>query len=244
MNPHHFLPKGTGLLVHNDLEGDRLSYKVYVVAPDGALRAGGRNLDERLPPFTGPQARAPEDTLNPFLVVINAEMAFRRFKRNPHALCKEYEELIDLTIELVQKIYFQPLVIRIEVEIEKIRTGRIAAVQDAKDAQGDVHMGGVDEFGARTNNDADKTITRKDAGRFSRTGRVVNRPDPDAPHDMIVEYLQYLMSGRGMTSHFLDLYSYVCALDHELTPDDEDLLAELSSRSDSSEEGAEDGVSF
>jgi len=205
MNPHHFLPKGTGFLVHNDMEGDHLSHKVYVVAPDGALRAGGRNHDERLPPFTGPRARAPADSLNPFLVVINAEMAFRRFKRHPHALYEDYEELINLTIELVQKIYFQPLVSRIEEEIEKIRTGRIAAVQGAKDAQGDVHMGGVDEFGARTSNDADKTITRRDAGRFSRTGRVVEKPDPGAPHNKIIEYRQYLMSGRGMTSHFLDL---------------------------------------
>jgi hypothetical protein len=62
MNPHHFLPKGTGFLVHNDMEADRLSHKVYVVAPDGALRAGRQNQDERLPPFTGPQARAPADT--------------------------------------------------------------------------------------------------------------------------------------------------------------------------------------
>lgn len=129
-------------------------------------------------------------------------MAFRRFKRNPHALYEEYEELINLTIELVQKIYFQPLVSRIEEEIEKIRTGRIAAVQGAKDAQGDVH---VDEFGARTSNNADKVITRKDAGRFSRTGRAVEKPDPAAPHNKIIEYHQYLMSGRGMTFHFLDL---------------------------------------
>lgn len=85
-----------------------------------------------------------------------------------------------------------------------LRRGRIAAVQGAKDAQGDVYMGGVDEFGARTSNDADKTITRRDAGRFSRTGRVVEKPDPGAPHNKIIEYHQYLMSGRGMTSHFLD----------------------------------------
>ena len=108
------------------MEADRLCHTVYVVAPDGALRVGGRNQDERLPSFTGPRARAPADTLNPFLVVINAEMAFRRFKRNPHALYKEYEELIDLTIELVQKIYFQLLVNWIEEE------SRIAAAKDAQ----------------------------------------------------------------------------------------------------------------
>lgn len=53
---------------------------------------------------------------------VSAEMAFRRFKRHPHALYEEYEELINLTIKLVQKIYFQSLVSRIEEEIEKIHT--------------------------------------------------------------------------------------------------------------------------
>ena len=111
--------KGTGFLVHNDMEGDHLSHKVYVVAPDGASRAGGRNHDEQLPPFTSPRARAPADTLNPFLVAINAEMAFRRFKRHSRALYEKYEELINLTIELVQKIYFQPLVSRMRRKLKK-----------------------------------------------------------------------------------------------------------------------------
>jgi len=95
-------------------------------------------------------------------------MAFRRFKRAPHPLCQEYDELIDLTIELVKKIYFQPLVDIAWKEIEETRSTRNIAVEAARVA-GDVHMGSVDE------DREDKIITRRD-GRYSRTGRVVARP--------------------------------------------------------------------
>jgi hypothetical protein len=184
INPQHFLPKGAGLLVQED----GVSLKVYAAAPDGALRAGGQDTDQRLPPFTGPQARQFPDNLNPFLVVLNAEMAFRRFKRYPHSLCDEYTELADLTLDLVEKIYFQPIVDEIEKERKELR------VSLAKDAEEEVHMGSVDELGAKTSDDRDRTITRK-AEKSSRTGRVVERPGPGASHDKIIEYRQYLMSG-------------------------------------------------
>ncbi len=201
------MPNGAGFLVGSVQEGGILSNKVYVVAEDGALRVGQQISDQRLPCFAGPQLRAPVDILNPLLVVINAEMAFRRFKRTPHPLCQEYDELVDLTIELVKKIYFQPLVDIAWKEIEEIRLTRNIAVEAARDAEGDVHMGNVDEFGAKTRDGEDKTITRRD-GRFSRTGRVVERPNPGACHDKTIEYYQYLMSGQGTTAvFFLDLWS-------------------------------------
>jgi hypothetical protein len=205
LNPQRFLPRGAGFLVHVDQGVHHLSHKVYVVAPDGALRAGGQNDGLRLPPFTGPQARKSADALNPFLVVINADMAFRRFRRNASPLCQEFTELIDLTIKLAEKIYFQPLVDEIEEEIERSRSVRNIAIQAAKDAARDVRMGSMDEFGAKTSNDKDKNITRKDARKFSRTGRVVERPGPGASHGEIIEYRRYLMSGRDMPSYFLDL---------------------------------------
>jgi hypothetical protein len=131
-------------------------------------------------------------------------MAFRRFRRYPSSLCQEFTELIDLTIKLAEKIYFQPLVDEIEEEMERNRNARNVAIQAAKDADGDVRMGSMKGFGAKTSN-KDKIITQKDARKFSRTGRVVERPGPGASHDEIIEYRQYLMSGRGMTFHFLNL---------------------------------------
>lgn len=79
-------------------------------------------------------------------------MAFRRFRRNASPLCQEFTELIDLTIKLAEKIYFQPLVEEIEEEIARNRNARNVAIQAAKDADGDVRMGSMDKFGAKTTN--------------------------------------------------------------------------------------------
>ena len=235
MNPQHFLPNGAGLLVKVGQETEGLSHNLYVVAQDGALRAGRRTTDARLLSFCGPQARDLDKKLNPFLVVLNAEMAFRRFCRRPHSLCDEYTELIDLTITLGDKIYFQPIIDEIELEIEDNRRTYIKA------PDGDVEMRDVDEFGAKASDDKDKTITRKDAARSSRMRQVVDRPGPDASPEKVVDYYRYLMSGYGMTTRCLHLWSHVLALDNELTPDDEDLLAELDSKSDCSEEEEDSG---
>ena len=230
MHPQHFLPHGTVLLVNFDGNDGNRSHKMYRVASDGALRTGQENTADRLPSLAGPQDRAPADNLNPFLVAINADMAFRRFKRNPVPLCADYEELVDLTIKLADKIYFQPLVDQIEDEIEKIRSGRIVAVECAKETQTqeEVHM--EDESTTeKADDDEEKPITNKEAARFSRTGRLVKKPGPGASHEETIDYFQYLMSGRGM---FFFSIGFSCSLtfgvlDHELTSDDEELLEEL-----------------
>jgi hypothetical protein len=51
-------------------------------------------------------------------------------------LCQEYEEFIALTMELVMKINFQPLLDDVLNEIEEICKSRNAAVEVAKDTQG------------------------------------------------------------------------------------------------------------
>ena len=75
-------------------------------------------------------------------------------------------------------------------------------VRSTKDVDGDVVMGGVDEFGAKAgkgpSDDKDKTITQKNVLRSSRLGKRVKRPAAGAPHDKVIEYYQYLMSGQGM----------------------------------------------
>ncbi|KXN85511.1 hypothetical protein AN958_11236 [Leucoagaricus sp. SymC.cos] len=198
LHPRHYLQKkGSALTVFTEHEDD-LSGKMYLVSPDGALREGSENNKPRLPAFTSNRARASEDVLNPFLVCLNAEIAFRRFRRRPHPLCAEYTELIDLTIDLVHKIYFKPLVDQIEW---KLNQSRLAY---SKDAEGDVNMGGtVDEFGTGEAVGNDKTITSRVIGKKSRTGTVVKRPGPFASHDEIIEYNQYLMSGYDIHADFM-----------------------------------------
>ena len=163
--------------------------KPYVISEDGALRENTNNDSARLPAFTSYQRQKPEHMLNPLLVIINAEIVFRRFQRNPHPLCDDYQELIQLTITLVDKIYYQPLVDEIMQTLDHFAPR--PEVQD-------VEIGGsVVDFGRQTGGEADKTLTRK--GGVGRTGGVVEKPGPGASHDEVIEYRQYLMSGCGMT---------------------------------------------
>lgn len=194
-----------------------MSGKLYLVSPDGALREGSENNTPRLPAFASNQARASEDTLNPFLVVLNAEIAFRRFRRRPHPLCAEYTELIDLTIDLVHKIYFKPLVDQIEWRLDQTRLAY------STDAEGDVNMEGtVDEFGTGKVVDNDESITQKAVGKKSRTGGVVKKPGAGASHDDITAYRQYLMSGCGRPFLFSISVDRVWLMLHRLDYDIDD----------------------
>ncbi|PPQ81299.1 hypothetical protein CVT26_015208 [Gymnopilus dilepis] len=186
LHPHQFLQKkGTALTAFTCTEEGDSSGRMYFVSPDGALREGPDNSTPCFPAFTSgsgnTRARAPEDSNpnpdapNPFLVILHAGRAFRRFRRqlHPPPLCAEYNELINLTLELVDKIYFKPLV---EVLMERMKRNRayLASIRDQN-------------RGA--------TAQVKILGRNSRTGRVVEEPGPGASHDELIEYTEYLMSG-------------------------------------------------
>jgi hypothetical protein len=163
---------------------------VYVAAPDGVLRAGGQNADQQLPPFTGSQVRVAPDILNPFLVVINAEMTFQRFKRHPHSLCDEYTELVDFTISLVEKIYFQPLVYEINMERNTCSIRKRCIGRHAWEVWISLEQ---------------KLVTTNIKPSIERTREVfqnwvVERPGPGASLDKIIEYHQYPMFGQGMTT--------------------------------------------
>ncbi|KAF4612746.1 hypothetical protein D9613_011879 [Agrocybe pediades] len=126
LHPHHFLPgRGNTLTVFTEI-GNDLSGKMYYVSPDGALREGPDNASPRLPPFTSnDRGGAEKDMLDPFLVVLNAEVAFRRFRERPQPLCKDYNHLIDLTIDLMEKIYFEPV-----IEEERQHNARLCQTVD------------------------------------------------------------------------------------------------------------------
>ncbi|KAF4618112.1 hypothetical protein D9613_012685 [Agrocybe pediades] len=173
LHPDHFLPeKGNTLMVFTEEENDLSDGKMYFVSPDGALREGRDNTQPLLPPFTSNRGRAEKDILNPFLVVLNAEIAFRRFRERPHVLCQEYNELIDLTIDLMDKIYFQPV-----IEAEREEMARLCTI-----------------FLGAKYKDVDFDRPRE-LPKNSRMGVVVKKPGPDASADEVIEYHRYLMSG-------------------------------------------------
>ncbi|KAF4621997.1 hypothetical protein D9613_009562 [Agrocybe pediades] len=169
LHPRHFLQhNGSGLPVYTRVENG-VSGKFYFASPDGALRAGPDNDQDLLPPFATEGRPEGVALLNPFLVVIHAGIAFRRFKKlSLPPLCKHYEELIKLTLDLVEKIYFEPILDIVDENRAAYRRSVYVKYSD-----GDVAM----------------------TGRNSRTGTVVKRPGPDASHEERVGYSLYLMSG-------------------------------------------------
>ena len=146
--------------------------------------------------------------LDPFLVVINADLAFRRSRRQSYPLGDEYSKLVDPAISLVETIYFQPIIADIERKKETTR------LRFAQDADGNVEMGSVDEFGAKAGDEKDK-ITQKNVLRSSR---IVKRPGPGAINTWV----------KVQPLAFFHSWSYARILsDQDLTPEDEDLLVEL-----------------
>ena len=113
LHPEHFLPCGTSITFFSKSEPhdhlSRLSSKNYVVGYDRTLReAPGTAGCSRLPSFSFDAVRTTYP-LNPFLAILNAAIHFRRYRRMglPH-LTPDVENLIDLTIELVELIYWVP----------------------------------------------------------------------------------------------------------------------------------------
>jgi len=188
LHPEHFLPNSDLSFYHGT------STKHYSIGHDRALREAPGDSDNspRLPPFSFDAPQEQGKMLNPFLVIINAEIRFRRFRRMGLApLCRHYEELIDLTIQLVQLIYHQPLVEAIFERLDKRHM-----LDDQQTSAGvDVDEGEV-RLRMDDQEDGDHTIK---SSRRSRTGAgAVRHPGPGAVADEFIEYGQYLMSGRGM----------------------------------------------
>ena len=197
LHPEHFLPNG-------DLSFyDGTSTKHYSIGHDRALREAPGDSDNcpRLPPFSFDAPREKGKRLNPFLVILNAEIRFRRFRKMGLApLCQHYEELIDLTIQLVQLIYHQPLVEAIFERLYKRHCDHMLVYPKTSAAM-DVDLGKVR---SKTDDQAESDHTIR-SSRRSRTGAgVVRNPGPGAAADELIEYGQYLMSGRGM--FFCGLY--------------------------------------
>ncbi|KAF9557060.1 hypothetical protein CPC08DRAFT_710699 [Agrocybe pediades] len=209
--PHHFLPKNGDALTVFSEHGNDLSGKMYFVSPDGALREGPDNTLPRLPAFSSNATRAREDMLNPFLVALNADIAFRRFRERQHPLCKDYDDLIDLTIELVNKIYFQPLIDALNWETANFR---IIFSKEKKSKP--------------AGNAKPRELTKN-----SRMGVVIPEPGPGASPEEVIKYYRYLMSGCDYeedsdhdtdtdTDHDTDTDSEVDDEEHDEDEDDQD----------------------
>jgi len=185
LHPEHFLPKGSSLTFYTRVN-DQLQGKNYVVGHDRTLRESPGTMDSpRLPAFTFDTHRAALP-LNVFLVVLNAEIKFRRYKRmgTMPNLPADVEELMDKTIELVELIYWKPE----KKTPYRQRIDLSHAAMDVDDQDTDVEMGmkPMDE------EDNEDTL-----GKSSRRIQVAKRPSRNRTLEQRKEYIQYLLSGRG-----------------------------------------------
>lgn len=213
-------------------------FKPYVLSPDGALREGPDNNTPRPPPFGFPaqtHTRKSGEQLNPFMVVLNADFAFRRYRDRLRvtgnimdmnsALCQDYIDLVNLTDELVDKIYHRPILEWANHKLRKraLRHGRLLPPNNspprseeppsalstdldrrdadlAEDKGKDPAANGNGDCGSDSTTQKGKhraAATQREATNNSRLGKVVRKPGKGASLDDVVEYYQFLMSGCG-----------------------------------------------
>jgi hypothetical protein len=86
--------------------------KLYQVDSNGVLREAPLTSDSpRYPSFHFSGTRERGDRLNPYLVILAAELKFRRYRASPNAprLDAEYEALMTKTIDVANLLYWEPL---------------------------------------------------------------------------------------------------------------------------------------
>ncbi|KAF8809587.1 hypothetical protein BYT27DRAFT_7254703 [Phlegmacium glaucopus] len=120
LHPEHLLPDSSDPSVfHQDSNGN-LDKKSYIVGHDHIFRESpGVQSSPRFRSFSPPQQTSPLLPLNPFLVIINVEIKFRRYLRQAQSrsLPDDVMELINKTVELVDLIFWKPEVLLKEEEI-------------------------------------------------------------------------------------------------------------------------------
>lgn len=112
LHPEHFIPGGSPLTVY---DATTSTYKNYVAASDQCLRESHDPSSPRFPTFRhhSPSRDYPKN-LNVFLVIINAEIKFRRYfemirlQPAPTPLPNDVLSLMRRTMELVDLIYWKP----------------------------------------------------------------------------------------------------------------------------------------
>ena len=188
LHPEHFLPKGSSLTFYTRVN-DQLHGKNYVVGQDRTLRESPGTMDSpRLPAFTFDANRHVDVlSLNVFLVVLNAEIKFRRYRRmgTMPKLPDEVEGLMDKTIELVELIYWKP-------EKKTSYRHHLELALQAMDVD-DQDMPDV-EMGMKPIDEGDNEDT---VGKSNKRMQKVKRPGRNRTLEQRKEYMQYLLSGRG-----------------------------------------------
>jgi len=186
LDSKHFLPDGSSLTryIRAD-DGKVLRKQDYAIDNQGILcEVPADGTSPRFPPFNFTFKRSV--SWNPFLVVLSAEIKFRRFNKlsqRPN-LDARYEQLIEKTIKLVDLIYEKP-VVRLNTPFANYFTSYAMGVD--RDRLGN-------EFGYHRHDPEDED--NNPTIRSTDQGRVVKRL-PSAAQGR-KEYWQDLLSGHDL----------------------------------------------
>jgi hypothetical protein len=109
LHPEYFLPHGSMLTIYDPSTSN---HKHYVAARDQRLRESPDPSSRPLPPFQHvSEDRVPGNRLNIFLVIINAEIKFRRYFEMVQPTTPLPDDVLNLmhsTIHLVNLLYWEP----------------------------------------------------------------------------------------------------------------------------------------
>ena len=192
LHPNHLLPNGNVLTLYDRANG-QVSFKTYVASPDHTLREspGTDDTFPRFPSFALDPNRPADQLLNPFLVILNAEIKFRRYRlllNSPVPLPADVMELIRKTVTLVELIYWQP----------SVRPNTDAALHRDRmlvDLVEDVDN--VVPEPVETGHDEEEEEEGKSTEQESNYGYGRAPPGVDATLAERIDYGQYLISGHG-----------------------------------------------
>src|SRR5260221_7827194 len=170
-----------------------------MIGPDHTLRrspANDVNICEGFPSFAFDYNRSRGFPLNPFLVILNAEIKFRRYLREIPAptLPDGVVELMHKTIHLVKLIYWDP--------VDRPGTRRAILSTEIDEVpkvphSADINMG---EMGTRSDDGYDvPTVRQRDIPNVRRR----RPPGPSASLEERTDFGQNLLSGRGNWNHYL-----------------------------------------
>jgi hypothetical protein len=221
LHPEHFLPGGAVLTIYGPGRGN---CKDYVVAHDRCLRESPDPGSARLPSFCSTNSsRSKIGQLNVFLVILNADMKFRKYFELPPPAMPLPTNVLNLmcrTMELVDLLYWRPFPevntkgydILAEMEANRQMNRRIARVQRL------LFDSGSNDIDMDDDDDDDGFLTLPSVRTLARRHAHMKRIS-DADLETRREYWSAMMSGHG-TGLFLSIIAYLIDLldmNHDLS---------------------------
>ena len=209
--PEHLILPGMSVSVFHSAEdsSNTAILKNYVLADDRSLReAPGKENSPRFPPFSSPMRNDSGQRLNPFLVIINAEIKFRRFIRGNKLgeLPQDVRELIQKTCQVVEQIYWQP-----DALVQYARSQPIESQMDIDEGESNSGSDYVSEIGVLSQ--GSKREYGGSTAKPAKRGRAVHSSIPT--HGITKEYMDQLI-GRSS-------YWFLCLFVFYRTPNHYDL---------------------